>query len=315
MKHKFDDIQYRSSAMICLLGAIVFCFLPSKSFAVENSENGKVFQASGASIYYEVIGSGKGTPLILANGGPGFDHMYFHVTDAWNEIAKTRPVIFYDQRGNGRSGALKEGQTCNLADQVQDLNDLLDHLGFKQVDLLGGSWGGYLAMAYAIKHPERIERLILVDSAAPKFLDTAFRFDDIFPDKIAEEAANSKNLSAKEAAEKNMRIYFSMIFYSPEKRDGFIAKSSTFAIDNKVGGMIIKDIRDRDLGPDIAKFKFPVMVITGRFDINVAPTTAYKIHQAIPGSEFVVFEKSGHLPFYEEPEKFVRVMNQFMTGK
>jgi len=315
MKHKFGGIQYRFLAMMCLSGAMVLCFLSSKSLAAGNSENGKVFQGTGANIYYEVIGSGKGTPLVLANGGPGFDHMYFHVTDAWNEIAKTRPVVFYDQRGNGRSGALKEGQTCNLADQVQDLNDLLDHLGYKQVDLLGGSWGGYLAMAYAIKHPEKVERLILVDSAAPKFSDTAFRFDDIFPDKIAQEAANTKTLGAKEAADKNMRIYFSMIFYSEEKRDGFIAKSSTFAIDNKVGRMIINDIRDRDLNPEIAKFKFPVLVMTGRFDINVAPTTAYKIHQAIPDSQFVVFEKSGHLPFYEEPEKFVRVMNQFMAGK
>jgi proline iminopeptidase len=315
MRPKFGSFKYRSLTMILLLGLATVNFLSSKSFATEVSENGKVFQGTGANIYYEVIGSGSGTPLILANGGPGFDHMYFHVTNAWNEIARTRPVVFYDQRGNGRSGALKEGQTCNLADQVQDLDELVDHLGYEKIDLLGGSWGGYLAMAFAIKHPEKMERLILVDSAAPKFSDTAFRFNDIFPDKIAEEDNNTKTLSAKEASDKNMRIYFSMIFYSEEKRDGFIAKSPTFAIDNKVGRMIINDIRDRDLNPDIAKFKFPVLVITGRFDINVAPTTAYKIHQTIPGSQFVVFEKSGHLPFYEESDKFVRVMNQFMTGK
>src|SRR3982750_3895676 len=105
MKHK--------TGLLILIG---LCFLSTKSFA---AENGKVFQGTGANIYYEVIGSGKGTPLILANGGPGFDHMYFHVTDAWNEIAKTRPVVFYDQRGNGRPGALKEGPTCNLADAVR----------------------------------------------------------------------------------------------------------------------------------------------------------------------------------------------------
>ena len=297
-----------------LLPLIGLCLFYSNSFA-QPAENGKIFKGSGANIYYEVIGSGSLTPLILANGGPGFDHMYFHVTDAWNEIAKARPVVFYDQRGNGRSGALKEGQTCNLADQVQDLDELIDRLNYKKVNLLGGSWGGYLAMAYASKHPEKIERLILVDSAAPKFSDTAFRFDDIFPDKVAEENKNTKTLGAKEASEKNMRIYFSMIFYSEEKRDEFIAKSSTFAIDNKVGRMIINDIRDRDLNPEISKFKFPVMVMTGRFDINVAPTTAYKIHQKIPGSEFVVFEKSGHLPFYEEPVKFVQVMNEFLAGR
>jgi proline iminopeptidase len=75
------------------------------------------------------------------------------------------------------------------------------------------------------------------------------------------------------------------------------------------------DISRFDLGPEIQKFKFPVLVVTGRYDMNVAPLTAYKIHQAIPGSAFVVFERSGHLPFYEEPEEFAKTLEGFLNGR
>ena len=59
----------------------------------------------------------------------------------------------------------------------------------------------------------------------------------------------------------------------------------------------------------------PTLVITGRFDMNVAPSTAWKIHKAIPGSKWAVFETSGHLPYFEEPEKFVQVVEGFLSGR
>jgi len=72
------------------------------------------------------------------------------------------------------------------------------------------------------------------------------------------------------------------------------------------------DIQRFDLNPELRKFKFPTLVVTGRYDINVAPSVAYKIHKAIAGSKFVVFERSGHLPFFEEPEPFVRAVEGFL---
>ena len=72
---------------------------------------GKTFQAPGATIWYEVRGSASGRPMIMVNGGPGFDHNYVLCSNAWDAIAKKRRVVFYDQRGNGRSGALTKEQT------------------------------------------------------------------------------------------------------------------------------------------------------------------------------------------------------------
>jgi proline iminopeptidase len=64
--------------------------------------------------------------------------------------------------------------------------------------------------------------------------------------------------------------------------------------------------------PSLPSLHMPTLVITGRYDINVAPSTAWKIHKAIPGSKWEVFESSGHLPYFEEPEKFVRVVEGFL---
>ena len=282
-------------------------------------ENGRTFEAPGATLYVEVLGTAAGVPLVVVNGGPGFDHTYEHAvvpgtTSAWETLAKKRRVVFYDQRGNGRSGALKPGQSCTLADQIADLEAVRAHLGTEQMDLLGHSWGGYLAMAYAARHPQRIRHLVTVDSAAPKWTDTVFLFKDIFPEgqERADGFAFADAQGDPAASEAVIREYLRWLFYSPEKRDAFIAQVPAGVYNKAVNEMLDRDVQRFDLNPEIRKFKFPTMVITGRYDINVAPSVAYKIHKAIPGSRFVVFERSGHLPFYEEPEAFVRALEPFL---
>ena len=93
------------------------------------AEPGQVFQTKEVSLYFEVIGSGNSTPLVIANGGPGFDHTYLRISDAWDRIAQNRRVVFYDQRGNGRSSPITPGQSCTLRDQIEDLEALRAHLG------------------------------------------------------------------------------------------------------------------------------------------------------------------------------------------
>jgi proline iminopeptidase len=306
---------YRLGHLV-LLGLVALLVALITVPAVAPEENGTTFQAKSATIYYEVLGSGSVTPLIIVNGGPGFDHTYEHVSSAWEVLAKKRRVIFYDQRGTGRSPATKD-QTYTLADQINDLEDLRVHLGADHIDLLGHSWGGYLVMAYAAEHPEHISHLIIVDSAAPKFKNTVFLFDNVFPEGTERQAglAFKEEMGDKAASDADLREYFSMLFYSPEKRDKFVATVGPSVYKKDINEAVEKDIERFDLNPEIRKFRFPTLVVTGRYDINVAPSVAYKIHQAIPGSRFAVFEKSGHLPFFEEPDEFVRVMEGFLAGK
>jgi proline iminopeptidase len=280
-------------------------------------ETGKTFQAPGSTIYYEVTGAGASNPLIVVNGGPGFDHAYLLLSKAWGMLAKSRAVVFYDQRGTGRSVGNYKGQTFTLKDQIEDLEALRAHLGYQQIDLLGHSWGGFLVMAYAAVHPDRVAHLAIVDSAAPKWKDTLFLFSDVFPETTERQAALAfaDGMGDKAAKAASMHEYLSMLCYSPENRDAFLAGMARSSFSEQVNQAVVQSIEGFDLNPEIRKFRFPVLVLTGRYDMNVAPVVAYKIHQAIPGSKFVVFERSGHLPFYEEPEGFVRVVENFLSAR
>jgi proline iminopeptidase len=82
-----------------------------------------------------------------------------------------------------------------------------------------------------------------------------------------------------------------------------------------VGEAVAKATENLDLSAKLAGFKFPTLVIDGRYDMNVAPLTAWRLAHAIPGARVVFFEQSGHLPAYEEPDKYIEVLEGFLNGK
>jgi proline iminopeptidase len=278
---------------------------------------GRTFLNEGARLWYEVRGRDTGIPLVVVNGGPGFDHGYELCSDVWDRLAAHRPLVMYDQRGNGRSGALKTDQTCTLKDQVADLEALRIQLHREQLDLLGHSWGGFLVMAYTATHPERVHRLVIVDSAAPKWADTEFMFNQFYPDRIEKQSRFELQdaLGIDGAYDKGLDIYFRMLFVSDARRDEFMAGVKSYHLSRSVNAAISADVAALDLTPLLGTFTMPTLVLTGRYDINVAPSTAWRIHKAIPGSAFEVFEHSGHLPFFEEPDAFMRVVEPFLDGR
>jgi proline iminopeptidase len=256
-------------------------FLAANSFAATG-----VVHTAEVDLGYEVLGDGA-QPVIVANGGPGLSHIYMMQNDVWDRLAKGRKIVFYDQRGTGKSTRLTEGAPQTMEAQVADLEAIRAHFGFAKFALVGDSYGGVLAMAYAAAHPEHIERLVLSDSAAPALKDTVHVLQQVFPDVMEKRSADPKQ---------QLIEHFRMLFYSEEKRDAYLAKATDLGSAEGVGAAVSRAIRNLDLTPELPKFAFPTLVITGRYDMNVAPITAWKIYKAIPGAKFVVFAKSGHLP-------------------
>ena len=140
-------------------------------------------------------------------------------------------------------------------------------------------------MAYAARYPEHIKHLLIVDSAAPKWSDTRFLFQDVFPEGVARENAASfaDQMGDGAAEESSLKEYLSMLFYSPEKRDAALAKMSAVDENRQVNQAIVHDLQRFDLNHELEKFLFPTIVMTGRYDMNVAAVCAYKIHQKIAG--------------------------------
>jgi proline iminopeptidase len=270
-------------------------------------------------LVYWILGQpSASTPVIAVNGGPGLSHIYMWQNDVWPRLAqyqqRDRQIVFYDQRGTGASALVRPDAPQTMEAQVADLDAVRDHLHFNTIDLVGDSYGGLLAMAYTAAHPERVRRLVLSDSAAPAWNGIVHLFPQVFPDKL-EAQAKPANTDTGSPADQGLRNHFEKIFYSEEKRDAYLAGAKDLGSNPKTGADVRKATPNLDLTSALAKFQCPTLVITGRYDMNVAPLTAWRIFQAIPGARFSVFEKSGHLPYYEEPEKYVQVLGEFLDGK
>jgi proline iminopeptidase len=224
-------------------------------------------------------------------------------------------VIFYDQRGTGASQPMQAGASQDMDAQVADLEAVRTHFGLQKAAFVGDSYGGLLVMAYAAAHPEHVDRLVLSDSAPPAWKDIVHLLPQTFPDIEEQDAEVAKKLATDPdaAARAQLRNHFRMIFYSPEKRDAYMAKMGDLGYEPAVGEAVEKATENLDLTSALPKFNFPVLVITGCYDMNVAPLTAWRMAHAISGAQIVFFEKSSHLPSYEEPEKYRSVVEGFLN--
>jgi proline iminopeptidase len=286
--------------------------------AIAQSPVSGVVHTPDVDLAYEVYGApGTATPVIIANGGPGFSHTYLLQNDVFTaRLAHDRQIVFYDQRGDGKSTLLKPDAPQDMPAQVADLDAIRAKLGFDKFMLIGHSWGGLLAMGYASAHPEHITKLVLIDSAAPAWKKTIFLFSQVYPDVGEKDDAISKKLGrTPEASKEHLANYFGMLFYSQENHDRFLAGITDPGQNTVVNAAVNKAIANLDLFPELAKFNFPTLVMHGRFDMNVAMLTAWKTYKAIPNAKIEIFDKSGHLPFYEEPDKFTQILGDFLAAK
>lgn len=256
-------------------------------------------------------------PIIAVNGGPGLSHAYMVMNDLWQKIGRKRLVVLYDQRGTGASKHLAPGASQSMDAQVADLEALRAHLALDRIALLGDSYGGLVAMAYAAAHPEHVAKLILSDSPGPSWKSIVHLLPQTFPDIEEEDDAGQRKLGehTDAAARLSLRNHFRMIFYSPEKRDAYMAKMGDLGYEPQVGEAVSKATENLDLTQPLTRYHGPALILTGRYDMNVASLTAWRLAHQISGAKIVFFEKSGHLPSYEEPEKYQRVLEDFLESR
>jgi len=191
--------------------------------------------------------------------------------------------------------------------------------GAEKVVMAGGSYGGFIAMEYAIRYPERVQALILRDTAA----------DNSYLEVAMENAYNSSRVSVDRA--KFERIMNGMLKddedfadcwreilplylheYDPELIERRVRNAKyRYRTHNHVFSVVHKqyDIRDQ-----LHKIRCPTLVLVGRSDWITPVEYSEFIAEQIPGAKLVVFEKSGHSPQIEEPEKFQRVVREFLVA-
>src|SRR5688500_7115899 len=135
----------------------VFLWLASSDCWAQSPREGYITASDGVRLFYKVVGSGAET-LVAVHGGPG--NSLTSILPDLEPLAKNRTVIYYDQRGGGRSDLIKDGEKLSIRKHIEDLETIRQFFKLDKMALLGNSWGGLLIAYYAVAHPNRVERLI-----------------------------------------------------------------------------------------------------------------------------------------------------------
>ena len=304
-------------SMLKSAGAIAALFFWATLVGRALSHEAGTVHTPDVEIGYETFGvRGDAVAVIAVNGGPGLAHRYLMVNDLWQKIARHRLVVFYDQRGTGTSKQIKADAPQTMDAQVADLDAVRANLNLGKVALVGDSYGGMVVMAYAAAHPEHVAKLVLSDSPPPSWSTMVHLLPQTFPDIEEQDEGEQKALgeSTDAAARAGLRNHFKMIFYSPARRDAYLAHMGDLGYEPAVGAAIEKASADMDLTARLAGFTtFKTLIINGRYDMNVAPLNAWRMAHQIPGARVVFFERSGHLPSYEEPARYQAVLEGFLN--
>jgi proline iminopeptidase len=274
-------------------------------------------------LFYRAVG--RGVPLIVLHGGPGLNQDYL-LPQLYN-LAENNLVIFYDQRGSGRSLETKlDEKHINIEQFVEDLDTLRTSLGFDKFILMGHSWGGLLAMQYAVDHQDNLIGLILLNTAPADskgqkaFVDefglrTKNIHNDIKPFFAYEDFKELTSIQISDL----YRKLFSVYFYNPEQvRDLSLNFSEASA---RSGFKVMEEMSKTswlqpniNLFPSLKKLSVPTFIIHGKQDI-VPVWTAQEIKHAIPQSEIVVLDHCDHFPYIEQPSPFFSELNKFLKSK
>ena len=289
------------------------------SFAPVASAADGSFVRDGVELFYRTAGTGQ--PAIVLSGGPGFEVDYmFPVGDF---IPATYQRVFLEQRGTGRSRLSVLPHTMTLRIVIEDLEALRVHLKQERLFLIGHSWGGMLAMAYAAAHPDRVDKMILIGPGGPT-LEFAQWFPDnirmrLRPEDLEKERywddAPKRGVDPDKAALEGIRAITPGYFFDREKGLSFAASMPDGTVHLAVNQLLFADMAKTgyDSLPGLQKLDRPVLIVQGHQD-PVGDKTAEDIHAAIKGSVLKYFNKCGHFPWLEQPEEFRTVIMEFLAG-
>ncbi len=266
------------------------------------------------------------TPLVVVHGGPGCTHDYVLSIAALAQNG--RPVIHYDQLGAGNSTHLREkGADFWTVDLFLDeLDNLLSHLGIQDnYHLLGQSWGGMLGAEHAIRQPKGLRSLVISNSPASMALwvQEAKRLRAAMPESEREALDRHE---ADGTIDDPEYLAATQAFYDlhvcrvvpnpPEvlRTNECLSEDPTvyFTMNGPNEFFCIGTLRDWSVMDEVSRIIAPTLLASGRYD-EATPATVQPFFDHIPDVRWEIFEESSHMPFVEEPERYLEVVGAFLA--
>jgi len=307
----------------------VFLCQASTDCLAQSPREGYITTSDGVRLFYKIVGSGSET-LVAVHGGPG--NSLTSILPDLEPLAKNRRVIYYDQRGNGRSDLIKDREKLSISKHIEDLEAVRTHFKLNKMTLLGNSWGGLLISYYAAAHPDKVERMILHSPAEPTQALMFEAIDEIQSrldqryDRAQRErfrvVSNPQTWLKADDPRAVCREFFQMIFpvyvSKPESvklLKGDVCSGSEDAVRNQqfVNQQIWRTLGSWNLLPSLGVVKAPVLVIHGAADpIPVESSEAWA--SAMPNARLLIINGAGHIPQIEQPEIFFKAVETFLKG-
>jgi L-proline amide hydrolase len=284
----------------------------------------------GSRTWYRVTGdlNSPAVPLVVVHGGPGCTHDYLL---RLSSLARDgRPVIHYDQLGNGRSTHLPDADPSYWTVElfVAELDNLLSALGIAEsYHLLGQSWGGMLGAEFAVRRPSGLQRLVIADSPASMALwgEAADSLRAELPGEVEEVLRQHERAGTTDSLEyrQAMQVYYDrhvcrVVPNPPEVVASFAAIDDDPTVYHTMNGpsefYTVGSLKGWSVIDRLPRIDVPTLIISGHHD-EAAPVAVRPFVERIPDVRWRIFAESSHMPHVEETETFLHIVDNFLAGE
>ncbi|MGH9196611.1 MAG: proline iminopeptidase-family hydrolase [Acidimicrobiia bacterium] len=274
--------------------------------------------------WYQIVGELRPAqaklPLLVLHGGPGFPHDYLEDLAGLSDGG--RAIVFYDQLGCGKSDRPDTPALWVMDTFVDEIKAVRDRIGLGRIHLLGHSWGGWLALEYALRRPPGLASLILASTcpSIPAFAAETKRLKESLPADIQEvidrhEAEGTTHDDAYvEATMAYFRQWVCRRFPFPEHvmRSFMNMREEIYQTMQGPEWNVTGNLRNWDVTDRLGELDVPALITSGRYD-EMTPALVQSLVDGIAGADWVLFEESAHLAMVEEPERYRRVVESFLS--
>ncbi len=315
-----------SSALLSACGHSRPATAPPPAPRTSHLTNGEAHaELNGIRHWYRVAAAERGTvPLVIVHGGPGGNVWNFERTIG-PELERFSTVVYYEQRGSGRSAPPASKDDYSVPLLVSDLDALRRHLGVERMALLGFSFGGELALEYALAHPEGVDRLLLqapsVGPAERQDLIQLHGFESITTGELnavvralLREPGPPGERLEKVWGRVDSATVDRFLFEDPAlaRRNRAMWKESGLRNTGDMHRALLRNRNPEPLALRARAVTAPVLVLVGLHDRNVGVDPARDLVRALPDARLVLFERSAHFPDMEEPGKYAAAVRDFL---
>jgi proline-specific peptidase len=266
-----------------------------------------------------VVERGAGYPLIVLHGGPGLDHHEF--ADYLDPLCDQFRLILVDMRAQGQSDMCPE-ETWTLGQMAKDVVSLENALGLEKYAVLGHSYGAFVALQNAVDFPGAAAQTI-VSGGVPssRFLEVVDQnLAEFEPESLRKQVADSWAREAQAQTQDDFAslMHDQMPFHFGDPLDPRIAEYEARTADTVYSPAVLRHFSSDEYGgievedrlKDVSQ---PVLVCTGRLDRVCTVAAAEATARGLPDAELIIFERSGHMTFVEENEKYLGVVRGFLN--